>query len=50
MFTWSTSPRRRGTPASGQLTWETPGNLRPATYTFFCRIDPFMRGVFRIVR
>ena len=39
-----------GTRASGQLTWSTPKNLRPGVYTFFCRIHPFMRGAFRIVR
>ncbi|HEY1509967.1 MAG TPA: hypothetical protein VGF93_13240 [Solirubrobacteraceae bacterium] len=38
-----------GTPASGQLSWSTPKNLRPGVYTFFCRIHPFMRGVFRII-
>jgi plastocyanin len=39
-----------GTPASGSLNWNTPAGLRPGTYTYFCRIHPFMRGVFRIVR
>jgi hypothetical protein len=39
-----------GTPASGKLTWSTPKNLAPGTYTFYCRIHPFMRGVFRIIR
>jgi hypothetical protein len=39
-----------GVPAIGRLTWSTPTNLRPGTYTFFCRIHPFMRGVFRIVQ
>jgi hypothetical protein len=39
-----------GTPASGKLTWSTPTNLPPGTYTYFCRIHPFMRGVFRIIR
>jgi hypothetical protein len=39
-----------GTPASGKLSWSTPQNLAPGTYTYFCRIHPFMRGVFRIVR
>ncbi len=39
-----------GTPASGKLSWSTPANLPPGTYTYFCRIHPFMRGVFRIVR
>ncbi|MGI8507332.1 MAG: hypothetical protein ACR2MK_11135 [Solirubrobacteraceae bacterium] len=38
-----------GTPAVGRLTWSTPTTLKPGTYTFFCRIHPFMRGVFRIV-
>jgi hypothetical protein len=39
-----------GTPATGKLTWSTPRNLAPGTYTFFCRIHPWMRGVFRIIR
>ena len=39
-----------GTPATGRLSWSTPKNLAPGTYTFFCRIHPFMRGVFRIVQ
>ena len=38
-----------GTPAANALTWTTPTSLKPGTYTFFCRIHPFMRGVFRIV-
>jgi hypothetical protein len=37
------------TPAIGKLSWNTPANLPPGTYTFFCRIHPFMRGVFRII-
>jgi hypothetical protein len=39
-----------GTPAIDRLTWSTPTSLKPGTYTFFCRIHPFMRGVFRIIR
>jgi hypothetical protein len=39
-----------GTPAIGKLSWSTPKNLSPGTYTFYCRIHPFMRGVFRIIR
>jgi hypothetical protein len=39
-----------GTPAIGRLSWSTPANLAPGTYTYFCRIHPFMRGVFRIIR
>jgi hypothetical protein len=38
-----------GTPAIGRLSWSTPKTLKPGTYTFYCRIHPFMRGVFRIV-
>jgi hypothetical protein len=38
-----------GTPAVGKLDWSTSTNLKPGTYTFFCRIHPFMRGVFRII-
>jgi hypothetical protein len=35
-------------PATGALEWRTPGDLRPGTYTYFCRIHPFMRGAFRV--
>jgi hypothetical protein len=38
------------TPASNRDSWQTPTNLRPGTYTYFCRIHPFMRGAFRVVR
>ncbi len=37
-----------GPPSSGQLTWDTPKNLPPGTYTYYCRIHPFMRGAFRV--
>lgn len=37
-------------PASGTTTWKTPKNLKPGTYTYFCRVHPFMRGAFRVVR
>jgi plastocyanin len=37
-----------GPPTAGRLTWETPANLDPGTYTYFCRIHPFMRGAFRV--
>jgi hypothetical protein len=39
-----------GTPAIGRIKWNTPANLAPGTYTYFCRIHPFMRGVFRIIK
>jgi plastocyanin len=39
-----------GLPGVGRLTWKTPANLPPGTYTFFCRIHPWMRGVFRIIQ
>jgi hypothetical protein len=35
-------------PATGRLEWRTPANLDPGTYTYFCRIHPFMRGAFRV--
>jgi plastocyanin len=42
-----------GTPGftafNNQQTWSTPANLAPGTYTYFCRIHPFMRGAFRVV-
>jgi hypothetical protein len=38
-----------GTPAVGRISWTSPTSLAPGTYTYFCRIHPFMRGVFRIV-
>jgi plastocyanin len=37
-----------GAPASGTDTWKTPQDLPAGTYTFFCRIHPFMRGSFRV--
>jgi plastocyanin len=35
-------------PATGRLEWQTPANLKRGTYTYFCRIHPFMRGAFRV--
>ena len=35
-------------PATGALEWTTPDDLDPGTYTYFCRIHPFMRGAFRV--
>jgi hypothetical protein len=35
---------------TGQISWRTPNNLKPGTYTYFCRIHPFMRGAFRVQR
>jgi plastocyanin len=36
------------TPAANRDTWRTPRRLRPGTYTYFCRVHPFMRGAFRV--
>jgi plastocyanin len=33
----------------GTTTWKTPKTLDPGTYTYFCRIHPFMRGAFKVV-
>jgi plastocyanin len=38
------------TPAENTNTWQTPKSLKPGTYTYFCRIHPFMRGAFRVVK
>ena len=40
--------RRLATAAAGRTTWSTPKGLRRGTYTYFCRIHPFMRGAFRV--
>ena len=37
------------TPAANRNTWKTPKSLKAGTYTYFCRIHPFMRGAFRVV-
>jgi plastocyanin len=37
-------------PVSGEVSWKTPKNLPTGTYTYFCRVHPFMRGAFRVVR
>jgi hypothetical protein len=38
------------TPAAQRDTWRTPRDLRPGTYTYFCRVHPFMRGAFRVIK
>ena len=41
--------RRRRARPPGATTWSTPTDLDPGTYTYFCRVHPFMRGAFRVV-
>jgi plastocyanin len=36
------------TPAANRKAWQTPTTLADGTYTYFCRIHPFMRGAFRV--
>jgi plastocyanin len=36
--------------AAQRKTWSTPKNLKAGTYSYFCRIHPFMRGAFRVVK
>jgi plastocyanin len=36
------------TAAAQRDTWQTPSDLKPGTYTYFCRVHPFMRGSFRV--
>ena len=38
-----------GAPAVERDTWTTPKDLKPGTYSYFCRVHPFMRGSFRVV-
>jgi plastocyanin len=37
-------------PTNGLKSWSTPSDLPPGTYSYFCRIHPFMRGSFRVVQ
>jgi plastocyanin len=37
-----------GPPSAGRVSWDTPADLKPGTYTYFCRIHPFMRGAFQV--
>lgn len=39
-----------GSPTANRLTWQTPTDLNAGTYTYFCRIHPFMRGAFRVTK
>lgn len=39
----------RAAAAAQRVTWKTPKSLDPGTYTYFCRVHPFMRGAFRVV-
>lgn len=38
------------TAAANRVTWSTPRGLKRGTYAYFCRVHPFMRGSFRVVR
>ena len=38
------------TPAAQRNTWKTPDNLPAGTYSYFCRVHPFMRGSFRVLK
>lgn len=34
--------------AANRHKWSTPTDLKPGTYTYFCRVHPYMRGAFRV--
>jgi plastocyanin len=36
------------TAAANRVRWTTPKNLKAGTYTYFCRVHPFMRGAFEV--
>ena len=38
------------TAAANRSDWFSPSSLQPGTYTYFCRIHPFMRGAFRVIK
>jgi hypothetical protein len=38
------------TAAAGRVRWSTPASLPAGTYTYFCRVHPFMRGGFRVIQ
>jgi plastocyanin len=38
------------TPAANRDRWTTPKGLKAGTYTYFCRVHPFMRGAFKVKR
>ncbi len=38
------------TASAQRQTWTVPKNLSPGTYTYFCRVHPFMRGSFRVIK
>jgi plastocyanin len=38
------------TAAANRDRWTTPRDLKPGTYTYFCRVHPFMRGAFEVKR
>ena len=40
---------RGSTATENRKTWEVPNDLPTGTYTYFCRVHPFMRGAFRVV-
>jgi hypothetical protein len=39
---------RQATAAANRVEWRTPKTLAPGTYSYFCRVHPFMRGAFRV--
>jgi plastocyanin len=40
----------KGPPTAGRVDWQVPKDLPAGTYTYFCRIHPFMRGAFRVTK
>jgi plastocyanin len=38
------------TAAAQRISWKTPKKMKAGTYTYFCRVHPFMRGAFRVKR
>jgi plastocyanin len=38
------------TAAKNTNEWDTPKALPPGTYTYYCRVHPYMRGAFRVLK
>ncbi|CAB4881618.1 MAG: hypothetical protein F2799_07460 [Actinobacteria bacterium] len=38
-----------GTGTAQRQSWSIPNNLNTGTYSYFCRVHPYMRGAFRVI-
>ncbi|MEI7560540.1 MAG: hypothetical protein WCJ63_08105, partial [Actinomycetes bacterium] len=38
-----------GAGTAQRQSWTIPNNLNTGTYSYFCRVHPYMRGAFRVI-